>query len=28
MPKGTEKRLNFSTGSLLGGSGASPGRSY
>jgi predicted aspartyl protease len=28
MPKGTEKRLSFSTGSLLGGSGASPGRSY
>jgi predicted aspartyl protease len=28
MPKGTEKRLSFSTGSLLGGGGASPGRSY
>lgn len=28
MPKGTEKRLNFTTGSLLGGSGGSPGKSY
>lgn len=28
MPRGTEKRLNFTTGSLLGGSGGSPGKSY